>query len=360
MEGLETTDSTDELLRPFLSAAGEAESESLLAGLISEHARPIIRNIIRAKLRVSFNEHDGHHLNQDALELGSDVTGTLLAELQSLKARPRQKTINNFPNYVAVVAFNACYDYLRRKYPQRHSLKNKLRYLFTHRHDFALWQSADGEWLCGTAAQQGKPRHSDAERRLRELAEDSAIFARSKLSGLNVARLDLAALVHALLAEVGGAVELDALATAVAALQGINDERADEAARDGEDEDADPSATLADSRPSVVVALDRKLYLEKLWAEILELPPKQRAAVLLNLKDAQGNSMVEMFPITGIASVRRIAAALDIPADEFAQLWNDLPLDDNALAIRLGVSRQQVINLRKSARDRLARRLRDY
>jgi hypothetical protein len=151
MEGLETTDSTDELLRPFLSATGGAESESLLAGIISEHARPLIRNIIRAKLRVSFSEQDGQHLNQDALEIGSEVTGTLLAELQSLKIFPRQKTINNFPNYVAVVTFKACYDYLCRKYPQRHSLKNKLRYLFTHKDEFALRESADGEWTSACA-----------------------------------------------------------------------------------------------------------------------------------------------------------------------------------------------------------------
>jgi DNA-directed RNA polymerase specialized sigma24 family protein len=332
----------------------------LLADIIHERARPIIKNIIRAKLRVSFSEQDGQHLNQDALEIGSEVTGTLLAELQSLKSFPRQKTINNFPNYVAVVTFNACYDYLRRKYPQRHSLKNKLRYLFTHRDEFALRESADGEWLCSESARRAQPRSAGAERRLQELTKDAASFARSKLSALNVAGLELAALVRALLAEVGGVVELDALANAVAALQGINEEREDESARGGDDEDTDPAATLADSRPSVVVELDRKVYLQKLWSEILELPPKQRAAVLLNLKDAQGNSMVEMFPITGIASVRQIAEALGIPAQEFARLWNDLPLDDNALAARLGVNRQQVINLRKSARDRLARRLRDY
>jgi hypothetical protein len=360
MEGLETTERTDELLLPFLSAGNDAESESLLAYIISEHAQPIIRNIIRAKLRVSFNQQDGHHLNQDALEIGSEVKGMLLAELQSLKNLPRQKTINNFPNYVAVVTFNACNNYLRRKYPQRHSLKNKLRYLLTHRNEFALWESAEGEWLCGLTAQRGHARNADAERRLRELLEDAAGFARSRLSGLNTAGLEPAALLKAVFTELGGPVELDALATLVAGLQGMKEERADESARGAVDGDPDTVATLADARPSVVVELDRKIYLEKLWLEILELPPKQRASVLLNLKDEQGHSMVEMFPLTGIASVRQIAEALDIPAPEFAKLWNDLPLDDNAIASRLGVNRQQVINLRKSARERLARRLRDY
>ena len=64
-----------------------------------------------------------------------------------------------------------------------------------------------------------------------------------------------------------------------------------------------------------------------------------------------------LLPLTGIASIRQIAEAVAIPAEEFARLWNDLPLDDAALALRLGVTRQQVINLRKSARARLARRM---
>jgi hypothetical protein len=40
------------------------------------------------------------------------------------------------------------------------------------------------------------------------------------------------------------------------------------------------------------------------------------------------------------------------------ELWPTLPRDDQWIADRLGVTRRQVINLRKCARERLARRLR--
>jgi len=43
--------------------------------------------------------------------------------------------------------------------------------------------------------------------------------------------------------------------------------------------------------------------------------------------------------------------------EALAELWNSLPLDDHAIAARLGITRQQVINLRRAARERLARRL---
>ena len=103
--------------------------------------------------------------------------------------------------------------------------------------------------------------------------------------------------------------------------------------------------------------MERRSYLQRLWSEIVLLPPSQRAALLLNLRDLQ-EGVIVLLPLTGVATIRQIAEAVAIPPEEFARLWNDLPLDDAAVAVRLGVTRQQVINLRKSARARLARRMR--
>jgi hypothetical protein len=48
--------------------------------------------------------------------------------------------------------------------------------------------------------------------------------------------------------------------------------------------------------------------------------------------------------------MRQMAAMLEIPAEHFSQLWADLPLADAVIAERLGLERQQVINLRMIAR----------
>jgi hypothetical protein len=66
---------------------------------------------------------------------------------------------------------------------------------------------------------------------------------------------------------------------------------------------------------------------------------------------------VALFITTGIAGIRAIAEMLSVPAEEFAAMWGKLPLDDLAIAQRLGVTRQQVINLRQAGRKRLGRRL---
>jgi hypothetical protein len=47
-------------------------------------------------------------------------------------------------------------------------------------------------------------------------------------------------------------------------------------------------------------------------------------------------------------------------AENLAAIWNDLPLEDIRIAELLQLTRQQVINARKSARERLARRLKVF
>jgi hypothetical protein len=110
---------------------------------------------------------------------------------------------------------------------------------------------------------------------------------------------------------------------------------------------------VPDPEPRVDAALEQRDRLARVWAQIRDLPIRQRHALLLNLKD----DAITVFLTTGAASLRDMAAALELRVEDFAALWNDLPLPDNTLAARLGCTRQQVINLRMAARKRLANRL---
>src|SRR5262249_11439305 len=92
------------------------------------------------------------------------------------------------------------------------------------------------------------------------------------------------------------------------------------------------------------------------WREIQLLPPRQRCALLLNLRDGEDGNAVALLVLSGIATVADVAATVEMSMSELAEVWGQLPIDDRTIADRLGVTRQQVINLRKSARARLARR----
>ena len=76
----------------------------------------------------------------------------------------------------------------------------------------------------------------------------------------------------------------------------------------------------------------------------------------MNLRDSGGNGLIDLLISANVSSFSQLAGALSMTLEELAGLWNDLPLDDARIAARLGLERQQVINLRKAARARLARR----
>jgi RNA polymerase sigma factor (sigma-70 family) len=346
----------DSLLKPFLQATDQTESQHRLEDLVSTFADPIIRRIIQHKLHLFFNRAGERGQEQEAEDVYGDVIVQLLGRLREFKFNPSENAIGNFRSYVAVITYNVCYESLRHKYPQRHSLKNKLRYLLTNQQSFTLWENEDNQWLCGFRTWQERTKIEPIQR----LLDSPEALAQAGLTNDAARRLNLAELLAAIFNWAGAPVELDEVVNVVAQLRGIREKIESHASSEDEEELGDLKEQLPDPRVDVAAEVDQRMYLERLWSEICQLPPRQRTALLLNLRDAEGRDVIALLPITGTASVRQIAQTLEIPAEQFAALWNDLPLDDATLARHLGITRQQVINLRKSARQRLARRMKGF
>lgn len=327
---------SDEILLPFLQAAEEAQGQSLLAQLVSIHAEPIIKKVIAAKLRFSTP-----FMGSDADDVQSEATIALLARLQECRTDPQNKSIGDFRNYVAVTAYRACYEYLRRKYPERHRLKNRLRYLLNHNPAFAIWENPEGKLLCGFHRWQGR-RESDSPLTMEAPAGEAT------------PQTTLEEALTAILTSCNAPVEIDELVNVLATRLGITDAQAKGQAA------FDALEQVPDSRVDVARQFDQRAHMRKLWAEIGQLPVRQRAALLLNLKDESGRGCIALFQLTGVATMRQMAEAMEMTVQEFAGLWNELPIEDARIADLLKLSRQQVINLRKSARERLARRLKMF
>src|SRR5262249_48099724 len=117
------------------------------------------------------------------------------------------------------------------------------------------------------------------------------------------------------------------------------------------------SETLQAGAAPVDKLVEERCYLERLWKEVCGLPALQRSALPLNLPDTEGARVIAFIPHLGIASKQEIGELEGIPYEEFTEVWNNLPLDDASVAERFGLTRQQVINLRKTARERLTRRM---
>lgn len=162
-------------------------------------------------------------------------------------------------------------------------------------------------------------------------------------------------MISAVFKVIGGPVKLDDLVDMVADFQGIKDQPV----QTGTDYEDTPGwhERFPDPHLSPASLAEQRIYLQRLWVEICALPFDQRTALLLNLKDDHGRDIITLLSHIRIATMRQIAEALAITSEAFAELWNDLPLDDATIAKRLGLTRQQVISLRQSARRRLSRRM---
>jgi hypothetical protein len=341
----------DAILVPFLEAADDGESSRLLEGLLCNNADPLIREIVGYKLRNSISVASTGE-SADAEDVCGEVLAQLVARLQELKTSPEEKAILNFRGYVAGMAYNACDDYLRGKYPQRSALKARLRYLLNTRSAFALWKAGDRQWLCGLEAWREKHSVAYAAPNPSFLQQGAPVEnSATKVEGDNgihggTDTIELARVVSSVFSARGEPIEFDQLVSTVAGILGVRDqvEQISESI-----EQCYAASSLADD-----VALRQRL--ERMWGEICQLPVAQRVALLLNLRGTSEDNLISLFPLTNVATMRQIAQALEMPADQLAGLWNDLPLDDLSIAEFLCITRQQVINLRKSARHRLTRR----
>lgn len=340
-----TVEGGDALLLPFLQARDPSVVESLLTDLIQKHADPIIAKILKSKLRVSLNGSQGNQQNQDALEIASELRTTLIADLRAVQAHPAQKSIKSFPDYVAIKTYSACADYFREKNPQRWRLKNLLRYQLKQNSRFALWKAENNCWYAGL---NGWVETIGADNAMPSSNSTLETFSRKHAEEIEPAQL-----LGSIFEHVGHPVEFERIVTLAAEVWNITDSPLESV----DDADRKPEIRSLNSTPGVDLLLEQRLYLERLWAEVGQLPVLQRAALLLNLRDAQGGSAIFFIPHLGIASQKQIAETLELPDKEFSALWSELPLDDARIAQMFGLTRQQVINLRKTARERLARRM---
>jgi hypothetical protein len=338
----------DTLLIPFVQVADESEAQRLLAELITEHATPLIKAIIRRKLQ----SYTTRAHAQEIEDIQSAAALQLLTRLRACQEEPERLPVTDFRGCVIGIAQHVCYDHLRRKFPQRHALKSRLRYLLTHQAGLALWEDAEQELLCGYAAWQTRKAARAPQAEIMRLRENLSLL-RLEQAPAPATTLELSLAVFNF---IGQPVALDELTEVIAALQGVKDQTV---SLDEEPEAGAPSVAKRLVSPAVSAetrAVQRD-SLARLWAEICELPIKQRSALLLNLKDASGNGLLKLLPQTGAATLAQIARALEMSEIELAQLWEELPLEDNIIAARLKLTRQQIINLRKSARERLTRRM---
>jgi hypothetical protein len=310
----------DHVLESFLASPDDDRSEEQLGDLLTRHAAPLVRRIVSRRLGCASSDVD---------DVCSQVMLQLLLRLRRERIDENLAAIDAFAGYVATAAHHGCDHFIRAKYPLRWRLRRRIRYVLDRDRRFAIWRAPNGTLICGRAEWRSRQAST-----VRPPAEALAGIQKHNVSELLMRIFD----------QSGSPLELSDVVDTAAGAWAIPLFQHDAGyALD----------SVVAPEPRVDAALEQRGRLARVWAEVRDLPLRQRHALLLNLK----GDAITVFLTTGAASLREIAGVLELPVGQLAALWNDLPLPDNTLAARLGCTRQQVINLRMAARKRLANHL---
>jgi DNA-directed RNA polymerase specialized sigma24 family protein len=337
------------LLEQWLGESDRTQARALMDTLVCHHAEPLIRRIVSFKLDSTRNSQDRGNHRADVEDVCSTALYNLLARLERVKGGDNEPAVRNFTGYAAVTAYNACNEYFRAKKPAWVRLSMKLRYLATHEPKFGLWQTVRGQDVCGFGRDNGR----EANRDIVHLSEACKRLWQSE----DPRRLSFSELVEAILAAAGAPLVFDDLVNVVSEWSDVRETRLQ--SLDEERGEGDQRWELVDEDPPAETRLSARQYMQRLWNEICDLPLEHRRALLLNLEDSAGGD-IQLFDFLGIAGIRQIAAAVEMGASAFAELWKRLPLDDASIGRELGISRQDVANRRSSARKRLARKMKEF
>jgi len=274
---------------------------------LAQEIEPVVRGIIRRKLRVTLDPGDGRRENQNGLELFGDVWVKLLQEQGG-------DGIHNVRSYTAVVTYHACSEYFRGKYPARSSLRNRAHYFLTHHPRYQVWEH-EGDLAGGFAIWRDKRIDPAPAERLAGL--DSA--AAKPVERMKPADWD--DLFDSIFETLGAPVVLDDLVNAIAPMVGSVDavEGEKKTEEDGH-RDVLPDIPSPDLSPERRLRI--RLQLQRLWIEILQLRPRQRFAYLLNPTGGE----VEVFPENGIAGIADIGRSLALSDEQFELIAKELAL----------------------------------
>jgi hypothetical protein len=293
---------------------------------------------------------------EDAEDIVGNTIAALIQRLQSVR-EGSVRIEGSLRGYALGIADNILHLYWRSNAPQRYRLRNRILYLLQHghRYGFAMWESDTcEERLCGLIHWRGGQwRPTD---RYLEWCSNPLVIRTLFAQNEEPTQVSLPKLMQQFFQWISSPVKLNDLINGMAEVLGVVD-----ATYTLDNEHDNKSAVFDDhyTQHDVFTNLERSFTYQEIWSEIGLLPVQQRRALLLSLEQDELMVFVEY----GITTLESVAKLLGMPWEQFWELYRQLPLKDNQIAAYIGLpqtAQQKVINLRKSARERIVRRLRPY
>src|SRR5262249_28597646 len=179
----------DPILLPFLQEQDEERAHQILGQLISEYAEPVIRDVIKHKLRSFVRASHRARRPEDTEDIHGESLVQVMISLNELRSRPAERAIADFRNYVAVLTYHVIFEYLRHQDPERWRLSKKIGYVLTRQNGLALWESSDKSMICGFTRWRGRSETTMPFAQLRRLVDDSELRLSHGIAAMQQARL---------------------------------------------------------------------------------------------------------------------------------------------------------------------------
>jgi hypothetical protein len=331
---------------------------------------PLIRSVIQRKMRVRLDPRDGREMTQRAWDCYQNVYLELVEKLQGIEAG-QEEPIQNLEAYVRALTSNTISDELRRGNKDRTRLKARLRYFLSQQPAFALWAGSDERFWCGLS---GWP----AQRAVLAPGARVATLAPMPVKPLELMKTaDWRDLLDGIFTDLDGPVWLDTLVAILAPWFGITSVAPD--FPDDDEEDVERTE-LPSPQPGPEQLARAREWLKWVWDTMASFDRRWLIAYFLNLpmdNRTKERGEIQVFPAAGIASIGDIGKRLALSPGEYAilkrelaqnlpsgeeisspelrlaALWQHLPLADDCIGAMLGLTRQQVANLRMTASAKL-------
>jgi len=338
----------DKVLLPYLTADDEREREQHLDELLTRHAAPLIRQVLRRKFGFYVSGQGVNKNNQDAEDLYQEAITRVVQVLNQLHASSNSTDIENFKAYVSRVTSNICIDFLRDKSPTRSRLNISVRDLLRRHGDLASWVYND-EILCGFASWRNTGKSTFSDQESRDIETKLEAFKSARFSDEDVRLAPLSQIVAELFDWIGGPVEVEVLVRMVGYLLKIKDDRIESF--------SDQAAVRWDAHLSVTQSgesyVEAKEMLAWLWRAVTQLPAEQRDAFVFRFEDPAGQGFFPVLVAARIVNWDELAKGMGRSVEEVARLSTRMPMDVAAAADELGVSPKKIWKWRFRAIQRL-------
>jgi DNA-directed RNA polymerase specialized sigma24 family protein len=337
----------DPELLPFLTATDEM-SENLALERLLQSIIPNIEVYLRhidlrsLQRRLVWSEDDAKQ----------EICLKIIRRLRHRKRSPDSPPISDFRSYVAITTRNFCLYLLSQKYLQRKRLIQNIREIFKFCPEFARWTGRRSIIVCGFSIWK---RREDFVETLDIVQLPQSIEEELRAINyptLSIAELPLKELIGCIFRVAGAPLPIKELIRCVSEIQNVQGTEFREIGFD------ELFATSADAAPyNPTQSMELRQLLKLLMPELRLLRKDQRVALLLGLKDADGQSALSLFNLTGIASDEEIAQLLGVDFLELKRIQDGSRLKDAEISAYLEDRGKSVSNLRDAARKRLERKL---